>query len=104
MPLERPDDPPGTPARATAKTMASSVTFGRFTSIQVNVTAAGANIVGDAANEPTIAVDPTNHNRMVIGWHPTFARRASATRPTAAPRGWRERSSRGSSGAIRCWA
>jgi hypothetical protein len=29
---------------------------------------AGANIPGDAANEPSIAVDPTNHDRMVIGW------------------------------------
>ena len=35
---------------------------------QVNVDANGQNIVGDAANEPSIAVDPTNHNRMAIGW------------------------------------
>ena len=39
-----------------------------FTSHQVNVNANGQNITGDAANEPSIAVDPTNHNRMVIGW------------------------------------
>ena len=65
---ERPDDPPGTPVRAVASTTASTITFGRFTSIQVNVNGAGANIVGDAANEPSIAVDPTNHQRMVIGW------------------------------------
>jgi hypothetical protein len=39
-----------------------------FTSIQVNVSANGQNITGDAANEPSIAVDPTNHNRMAIGW------------------------------------
>jgi hypothetical protein len=37
-------------------------------SIQVNVDAQGSNIVGDAANEPSIAVDPTNPNRIVIGW------------------------------------
>ncbi|MEO6872475.1 MAG: dockerin type I domain-containing protein [Chthoniobacterales bacterium] len=39
-----------------------------FTSIQVNVSANGQNITGDAANEPSIAVDPTNGNRMSIGW------------------------------------
>jgi hypothetical protein len=43
-------------------------TFGVFTSHQVNVNASGQNITGDAANEPSISVDPTNHNRMVIGW------------------------------------
>ena len=35
---------------------------------QVNVDSDGNNIVGDAANEPSIAVDPTNPNRLVIGW------------------------------------
>jgi hypothetical protein len=35
---------------------------------QVNVDANGQNIVGDAANEPSIAVDPTDHNRIAIGW------------------------------------
>ncbi len=42
--------------------------FGAFTSYQVNVDAAGNNITGDAANEPSLSVDPTDHNRMVIGW------------------------------------
>ncbi|HET9605935.1 MAG TPA: hypothetical protein VFO87_02720, partial [Nitrospira sp.] len=37
-------------------------------SYQVNVDANGQNIVGDAANEPSITVDPTNHNKMAIGW------------------------------------
>jgi hypothetical protein len=37
-------------------------------SVQVNVDAEGNNIVGDAANEPSIAVDPTNPSRMAIGW------------------------------------
>jgi hypothetical protein len=41
---------------------------GVFTSYQVNVDANGNNIVGDAANECTISVDPTNGNKMVIGW------------------------------------
>jgi hypothetical protein len=35
---------------------------------QVNITDVGENIVGDAANEPSIAVDPTNPDKMVIGW------------------------------------
>lgn len=35
---------------------------------QVNVDASGQNIVGDAANEPSIAVDRNNPNNMAIGW------------------------------------
>jgi hypothetical protein len=42
--------------------------FGPFTSYQVNVDADGQNIVGDAANECAISVDPTNLSRMAIGW------------------------------------
>ena len=41
---------------------------GNFTSYQVNVDANGLNITGDAANEPSIAIDPTNSNIMTIGW------------------------------------
>ena len=37
-------------------------------SVQVNVDANGENIVGDAANEPSLAVDPNDHNKMVIVW------------------------------------
>ena len=40
---------------------------GIFTA-QVNVNASGQNILGDAGNEPNIAVDPLNPNRIVIGW------------------------------------
>ena len=39
-----------------------------YESVQVNVDANGNNILGDAANEPSIAVDPTNPLRMAIGW------------------------------------
>ncbi|RDK85241.1 T9SS type A sorting domain-containing protein [Marinirhabdus gelatinilytica] len=35
---------------------------------QVNIAANGNNIVGDAANEPSLAVDPTNPDRIVVGW------------------------------------
>ena len=38
------------------------------TSYQVNVNAAGQNIAGDAANEPSMCIDPTNLNRMAVGW------------------------------------
>jgi hypothetical protein len=66
---ERFDDPPGVPAQPVpGAPRASSVTFGRFTSYQVNVDGNGANIVGDAANEPSIAVDPHDRSRMAIGW------------------------------------
>lgn len=41
---------------------------GGQTSVQVNVDAMGNNIVGDAANEPSIAVDLTNSSRLAIGW------------------------------------
>ncbi|MEQ1905848.1 MAG: sialidase family protein [Pirellulaceae bacterium] len=36
--------------------------------VQVNTNSLGNDIIGDAANEPSIAVDPTNPNRMAIGW------------------------------------
>ncbi len=42
--------------------------FGSFTSVQVNVNEDGDNIVGDAANEPSITVDPSDSTRMAIGW------------------------------------
>jgi hypothetical protein len=44
------------------------VTVGPYTSIQANVDEFGMNIIGDAANEPSIAVNPTNPNHMAIGW------------------------------------
>ena len=42
--------------------------YGPFISYQVNVDANGQNITGDAANEPSICVDPTNGSKMAIGW------------------------------------
>ena len=41
---------------------------GLFVSYQVNVDASGQNIVGDAANECSISVDPTNLTKMTVGW------------------------------------
>ena len=66
-PLEKLDNPPAlAPAVAISPALVSQ--FGRYTSYQVNVDANGNNIVGDAANEPSICVDPTNGNKMSIGW------------------------------------
>src|ERR1051326_6723158 len=42
--------------------------FGSFISYQVNVDANGNNIVGDAANEPSISVDPTDGSKVAVGW------------------------------------
>ncbi|MAE07491.1 MAG: hypothetical protein CL661_01880 [Bacteroidetes bacterium] len=39
-----------------------------FFTTQVNVNEDGENILFDAANEPSIAFDPTNPDRIVIGW------------------------------------
>lgn len=66
---EVPDDPFVPVDRSTMPTSpAYRITTPTFTSVQVNVDSLGRNIVGDAANEPTIAVDPTNPNRMAIAW------------------------------------
>ncbi len=59
--------PPAAPRKMkTSPQMISQ--FGVFTSYQANVDANGNNILDDAANEPSISVDPTDGNRMVIGW------------------------------------
>ena len=42
--------------------------FASFTSFQVNVDANHQNILGDAANECSISVDPTNGNKKTIAW------------------------------------
>ena len=36
--------------------------------MQVNVNAQGQNMRGDASNEPSIGIDPTNPDHMVAGW------------------------------------
>src|SRR4029077_13596079 len=66
-PLEFYDNPPAPPRKIeTSPRMIS--TFGSFVSYQVNVDASGQNILGDAANECPISVDPTDGNKMTIGW------------------------------------
>lgn len=64
---ERYDNPPAPPRKVeTSPRMISP--FGVFTSYQVNVDSNGQNIVGDAANECVISVDPTDGNKMTVGW------------------------------------
>jgi hypothetical protein len=66
-PLEKYDNPPAYIYRVeTSPRMISQ--HDTFTSYQVNVDANGHNILGDAANECAISVDPTNPNKMAIGW------------------------------------
>src|SRR5215468_11135565 len=66
-PLEKYDNPPALIYRLdTSPRMISP--YGVFISYQVNVDANGNNIVGDAANECSISVDPTDGTKMAIGW------------------------------------
>jgi uncharacterized repeat protein (TIGR01451 family) len=68
-PMEKYDDPPApSPLWGIGVSPGMISVYDQFTSHQVNVNGSGMNITGDAANEPSIAVDPTDHNRMVIGW------------------------------------
>ena len=68
-PLEKYDDPPApSPLRGIGVSPGMVSLYGPFVSYQVNVDANGMNVLGDAANEPSISVDPTNRGRMAIGW------------------------------------
>ena len=68
-PLEKYDNPPAPlPLWNIGVSPGMISQYGTFTSYQVNVNANGQNITGDAANEPSICVDPTNATKMTIGW------------------------------------
>jgi hypothetical protein len=72
QPLESYDNPPAPPRKIeTSPRMISQ--YGLFTSYQVNVDQNGQNILGDAANECVIAVDPTDGNKMTIGWRQFYS-------------------------------
>ena len=65
------DDPPEALSardRLGARSPAAVLVQGPYVSIQVNVDEFGQNIVGDAANEPSIAVNSKFPNNIVIGW------------------------------------
>jgi len=66
-PLEKYDNPPAFIYRLESGPRMISP-YGGFISYQVNVDNSGNNIIGDAANEPSITVDPTDGNKMTIGW------------------------------------
>jgi hypothetical protein len=71
LPREVPDQPPSALIAADPSLPRSAglaFTFGAYTSTQVNVDGSGMNIVGDAANEPSIAVSPFDQDVAVIGW------------------------------------
>ena len=71
---EVPDDPYLFVRRSEAPTTAAAYSVhSGFVSVQVNVDGAANNIFGDAANEPSIAVDPNDPLRMAIGWRPSRA-------------------------------
>ncbi len=66
---ERPDQPYTPVSRdSQLRSPAYRISSPGFVSVQVNIDSLGQNIVGDAANEPSIAVDPNNPARMAIGW------------------------------------
>ncbi len=67
-PLERTGDPPAPPRAVVPVSPGFGGAADGVTIVQANVNGAGQNIVGDAANEPSIALDPTAPNRIVIGW------------------------------------
>ncbi len=67
VPLETYDNPPAAPrVIETSPRMISQ--FASFTSFQVNVNASGQNIVGDAANECSISVNPIDGSKKTIAW------------------------------------
>jgi FG-GAP-like repeat len=67
-PLEKYDNQPALAAPVLGISPALVSRLGPYTSYQVNVDANGNNRIGDAANEPSICVDPNNPNRISIGW------------------------------------
>ena len=64
-PLEKYDNPPAVAAPVLAISPALVSQFGPYTSYQVNVDANGNNMVGDAANEPSLCVDPNNKKEEI---------------------------------------
>jgi hypothetical protein len=67
---ERMHDPPASwlPTRTSIPNTGGATDGPGFYLTQVNVTSAGLNILGDAASEPAMAIDPTAPNRIVISW------------------------------------
>lgn len=68
--LETPVPAPSAPVDRSRQPRAPSTTVsrGKLVSVQVNVDASGNDILGDAANEPSLAIDPTDPRNIVAGW------------------------------------
>jgi hypothetical protein len=68
-PPEADDSNPDPPLPGTGQHSPQIIISAPFgTSFQVNVNGSGQNIVGDAANEPSMCLDPNNPDRIAIGW------------------------------------
>lgn len=67
--FEETEGTPRTQVRGAGRAMspATVITLGRVTSVQADAGGAGNNIVADATNEPSIAVDLDDSGRMAIG-------------------------------------
>lgn len=65
--FEHPDDPYLKPDRRRGEQRGNPLPGG-FSFVQVNVDENGDNITDDAANEPSITLDPANPDRLAIGW------------------------------------
>lgn len=65
--MEYLQDPPAAIAPL-GRSLASIISYNGFVSRQVNVDENGDNVIGDAANEPSLTIDPTNLDRIAIGW------------------------------------
>jgi len=69
FPNEIPDNPYISSPRNTMEKQPAYREFNStYFTTQVNVDSNGMDIIGDAGNETSLAVDPTNPNRIVIGW------------------------------------
>jgi hypothetical protein len=68
-PPEADDESPDAPLAGSGLYSQGTVISAPFgTSFQVNVGPLGQNIVGDAANEPSLCIDPNNPKLIAIGW------------------------------------
>jgi hypothetical protein len=68
VPLREKQDDPPVPRGESPSSPRRIVSTAFGISYQINVNVSGSNIVGDAANEPSFCIDPTNPNRMAVGW------------------------------------
>src|SRR5262245_34745740 len=46
----------------------TQIGYAQFSFVQVNTDAFGHDMLGGAANDPSLAIDPTNPERMAVGW------------------------------------